>query len=305
MIKKRYYQLLFTANGTTWKRNLKFSRFRIAILSMFILVLTGSIIYLSSHLIATGMTHQAMTEVMTENRELHSNISRLNERLSDVDEQLGKLADSDDQLRLLADMPQIDKDTREVGIGGAIKPNLPRNDQTVQKLIFDIDKIEREIRLQVSSFIEIERQFNEKEDLIAHTPSIRPVEGGFCSSKFGYRRDPFTHRRTYHKGMDFCVERGTPVRAPADGIVVFAKRTPGLGKLIVIDHGYDIKTAFGHLSKIQVSKGSRVGRGQKIGEVGNTGRSTAPHLHYEVRKDGKPVDPVDYLFHSYAKLPTR
>ena len=247
MSEKRAYQLLLTADGTSRARGFKLTRLKLTMFGVLSLILIGSVIYLTGNIIATNMTHQAMTEVITENRDLHSHISRLTERITEVDEQLNRLAHSDDQLRLLADMPQIDEDTREVGIGGAIKPNMSVKDQTVQKLIFDIDKIEREIRLQHSSFIEIERQFNEKSDLIAHTPSIRPVEGGFCSSKFGYRSDPFNGRRTFHKGMDFSVERGTAIHAPADGIVVFAKRTPGLGNLVVIDHGYDIKTAFGHM----------------------------------------------------------
>ncbi len=305
MSKKRSYKLLLVADGTSKIRGLQLSRLKLTFIATFFLLLIGSSVYVASNMFARSITQHATAELLNENHELNIHLVRLTERLSDVDTQLDQLANSDDQLRLLVDMPKIDQDVREVGIGGVIQPDVINDDQNVRKLIFDIDKIEREIRLQRSSFIDISRQMNEQQDLIAHTPSIRPIEGGFCSSTFGYRNDPFNNRRKHHNGVDFSVERGTPVLASADGKVVFSKRTPGLGNLIVVDHDYDVNTAYGHLSKINVSKGQLVKRGQKIGEVGNTGRSTAPHLHYEVRKERKPVDPMDYIFQNYASLPDK
>jgi murein DD-endopeptidase MepM/ murein hydrolase activator NlpD len=161
-------------------------------------------------------------------------------------------------------------------------------------------KMDREIKLQQSSFVEIKDQFESKKDLIAHTPSIRPVEGGYFSSGFGKRRDPFNGRWEIHSGLDISVGRGTPVCATADGEVVFAKRTPGLGNLVIVDHGYGFTTAYGHMSRFNVGLGARVTRGQKIGEVGNTGRSTAPHLHYQVSVMDNAVDPRDYIFEPNA-----
>ena len=217
------------------------------------------------------------------------------------------MAESDDQLRVLADIPKIDEDTREVGIGGILMQGigLDDEDELVRKLIFDLDKIEREIRLQRHSFIEINRQFMDKTELLRHTPSIRPVEGGYVSSSFGRRRDPFTRRWTHHNGTDFSLERGAPIFSTADGVIVHAKRSHGLGKVVIIDHGYGFKTVYGHLSIFNVAKGTEVKRGQKIGEVGNTGRSTAPHLHYEVHMDGKAVEPMDYFFEGMADFTRR
>jgi murein DD-endopeptidase MepM/ murein hydrolase activator NlpD len=245
-----------------------------------------------------------MSDVLQENRDLHLDLDNIGERLVEINQNLDLLTNSDDQLRIHADIPRIDNEMREVGIGGALVTGigLDDEDELVRKLVLDIDKIEREIRLQRQSFGEIERQLSEKEKLINHTPSIRPIEGGYMSSPFGQRRDPFTRQWRQHNGLDFSNERGTPVFATADGVVVHAKAMHGLGKVVVIDHGYGFKTDYGHLSVFSVAIGSRVTRGQKIGEVGNTGRSTGPHLHYEVHVDGQPVNPIDYFFEGYADL---
>jgi len=226
----------------------------------------------------------------------------MNQRLSDFNIQLSELYNEDDRLRILADIPKIDEDVRQVGIGGFIVPevSMTHDDETVSSLIFDLDKIERELRLQRASFGEIQKQFRDKADLIAHTPSISPLDGGYVSSGFGMRRDPFTGRRAHHNGIDYSVERGTPIIASADGKVIFAKRTPGLGKLVIIDHGYGFRTAYGHMNRILIKKGQSVERWQKIGEVGSTGRSTAPHLHYEVHIERKAVDPLDYIYDNFA-----
>lgn len=299
------YRLLLFKDGTSSRRGFAFNHRKLLLLIALILAISGTVVYTTSHSLALWLTQRAMASVLAHNRDLKSQLARIEVRLNEINYQLDTLANSDDQLRLLLNLPQIDEDMRQVGIGGAVGASVGSiaEDQTVRKLIFDLDKIEREIRLQFSSFAEITRKFAENEELIAHTPSIRPVEGGFISSQFGNRIDPFTRRRTHHNGIDISVERGTPVYAPAAGKVVFAERTGGLGKLIIIDHGYGFSSVFGHLSKILVYKGEYITREEKIGEVGNTGRSTAPHLHYEVRMDGRPVDPLDYIFQDYATLP--
>lgn len=295
---RKGFRLLWLAEGTSPVKQTTLSRRKIILLSVVFAIIAGSFVYATGYFIAGRMTAIAMSEVLDENRELRQHLNRMSERLSEVDLELSQLARDDDRLRILADIPVIDEDVREVGIGGLVSPNigLGAEDQKVRKLIFDIDKIEREIRLQRASFLEIQRQFGEKEQLIAHTPSIRPVKGGYISSGFGRRRDPFNGRGTHHNGVDISIERGTPITATADGTVVFSKQAPGLGKLIILDHGYGFRTAYGHLDKIIAVKGQTVKRGQKIGEVGNTGRSTAPHLHYEVHVDRKAVDPIDYFF---------
>lgn len=304
MSKKHSVNLVAFSDGTTQMRSFRLSRTKIILFALSAVVVIGLLTYTTGRFLSQRYINIAMDDVLEKNQDLQEHLTNMSERLAEVDNQLSSLADSDDELRVLADIPKIDNDIRKVGIGGVSLPRTDYSDEDelVSKLIFDLDKLEREIRLQRQSFLEIGRQFGEKEELLKHTPSIRPVVGGYRSSGFGRRRDPFTHRWTHHNGLDFSHERGAPVFSTADGIVVHSKQTHGLGKVIIIDHGYGFRTAYGHLDIFFVAKGQQVKRGQKIGEVGNTGRSTGPHLHYEVHVDGKAVDPMDYFFEGYANL---
>lgn len=130
--------------------------------------------------------------------------------------------------------------------------------------------------------------------VIAATPSMMPITGYF-SSTFGYRRHPISGAYVLHAGVDIAADSGTPVRAPADGVVLFSGYKEGYGKALVVDHGYGIRTIFGHASKLFVTQGQKLKRGEKIAEVGSTGRSTGPHLHFEIRKNGIPMNPVTFI----------
>jgi len=158
---------------------------------------------------------------------------------------------------------------------------------TFEKTSVQVKKVERDLTL-------LFERIASQRDFLSATPSIRPT-GGWVSSGFGYRRDPFTGRSKFHKGMDFGANRGTPVFAPADGVVSFAGREGGYGKIVSIDHGYGIVTRYAHNSRLLVKTGQRISRWEKIAEVGSTGRSSGPHLHYEVRLNGVPVDPEKYI----------
>lgn len=129
----------------------------------------------------------------------------------------------------------------------------------------------------------------------ARLPSINPCTTGWQSSSFGYRPDPFTGRRAFHRGIDISLPLGSPVRATADGRVVSVERQRGLGLLVKIDHGQGLQTVYGHLGRSLVKRGVAVRRGQTIALSGDSGRSSAPHLHYEVRRDGQAVNPRSYL----------
>jgi len=130
--------------------------------------------------------------------------------------------------------------------------------------------------------------------IIAATPSLLPA-AGFLSSNFGYRRNPYNGTFRLHAGIDIAAETGTPVRAPAQGTVVYSSYREGYGKCVVINHGYGISTLFGHNSKLYATVGAKVRRGETIAEVGSTGHSTGPHLHFEIRKNGVPVNPVTFF----------
>lgn len=135
---------------------------------------------------------------------------------------------------------------------------------------------------------------SERRDLLDHTPSIYPAYG-WVSSHFGYRNDPFTGKVTLHKGLDVAGPIGTAVFSPAAGVVSYVGYEPGYGKIVSIDHGFGVVTRFAHNSKIFVKVGQSVARRDKISAIGNTGRSSGPHVHYEVRVNGIPVDPKNYV----------
>ncbi len=156
-----------------------------------------------------------------------------------------------------------------------------------EKTFIKAKRVEREITL-------LFERIASQRDLLGATPSVRPT-GGWLSSGFGYRIDPFTKNRKFHKGLDFAANIGAPIYAPADGIVSFAGREGGYGKIVSIDHGYGLVTRFAHTSRLHVKTGQKISRWDKIAEVGNTGRSSGPHLHYEVRLNGVPVNPEKYI----------
>jgi len=140
----------------------------------------------------------------------------------------------------------------------------------------------------------VEAKLNERVRWISSTPAISPVKGIFTSG-FGVRADPVTHGRGVHQGVDIAAAPGQPVRASADGVVVEAGELGGLGQAVFLAHGFGLTTRYGHMSRIEVRPGQRVKRGDVVGRVGNTGRSTGYHLHYEVRVDGDPVNPLGYI----------
>jgi murein DD-endopeptidase MepM/ murein hydrolase activator NlpD len=159
------------------------------------------------------------------------------------------------------------------------------------------DLILQEIRVRTQSFEELVTDMEKRKDSIERVPSVWPLarRAGKISSSFGYRRDPFTRRIRQHDGTDISAHPGTPVRATAKGVVKFSGYEGYYGNLVVIDHGNGMQTWYAHLSRRNVKQGDAVPREAIIGAVGSTGRSTGPHLHYEVRVNGKPVDAEKYL----------
>ena len=148
---------------------------------------------------------------------------------------------------------------------------------------------------QAMSFEELVEGLEGKRHRLASTPSIWPTEG-WVTSGYGYRVSPFTGRRSFHAGLDIASDFGTPIVAPARGRVVFAGRKGPLGKTVVIDHGFGLRTTFGHTAEMNVKRGQEIERGERIASVGSTGRSTGPHVHYAVEVKGKSVNPHNYIF---------
>ena len=215
--------------------------------------------------------------------------------------QLANLNNFEKKIRIIANLESSDDGGSLFGVGGSDPEDLDpaaMMTQDYQELVRDmhveINEIDQASHTQESSFTSLFSQLEGKRNLLAATPSIRPVKGWY-SSRFGYRESPFTGRREFHRGLDIANRAGTPILAPADGVVTYAGRKGLMGNMVTIDHGFGMLTRYGHLKKILKKKGSRVKRGETIALMGNTGRSTGPHLHYEVRLNGVAVNPMNYF----------
>lgn len=157
-----------------------------------------------------------------------------------------------------------------------------------------VDEMQDRVSNLQNKIKELKKLQEDKLIYMASTPSVWPVKG-WVTSDFGSRRSPFTLAPDFHEGIDIAAQWGTPIMAVADGVVTFAGYRGGLGKAVIIDHGFGVKTYYGHTSEFFVTEGQKITRGAKIALVGSTGHSTGPHLHYEVHVDGVPVDPMKYV----------
>lgn len=238
-----------------------------------------------------------------ENKELLYQLNITKNTLSVLDGQLDHLSQRDNEIyRTMLGMDAISEDERRGGTGGADIyqkfDNLSQSSSQILKWTAEnLDQIERRVNIQKVSFEEIKAFYNENQVKLSHLPAIRPLKG-IITSSFGMRLHPVHKYYRMHKGMDFRARRGTPIYATGDGKIAYSTRKGNLGLAIKIDHGFGFESRYGHLSGFAdgIKKGVRVKRGQLIGYSGNTGVTAGPHLHYEIFKNGKVVDPINYLF---------
>jgi murein DD-endopeptidase MepM/ murein hydrolase activator NlpD len=228
----------------------------------------------------------------------------LNKKIEEVEEVLADVEDRDNNIyRAYFNTAPIPAEQRKAGFGGVNRYKELEgfdNSELVKNTSKRVDIISKELAIQSKSLDEILKLAKEKNKLLAAIPAIQPVKNEQLkriASGFGYRSDPFTKVRKMHEGMDFTAKTGTPIFATGDGIVARADNTAsGYGNHIVLRHGFGYETLYAHLSKYKCRAGQRVKRGDIIGYVGSTGRSEAPHLHYEVHKDGKVVNPINFYY---------
>ena len=241
-----------------------------------------------------------------ENEELKLYYDILNDEMEGAKEMLAALQKRDDDIyRVINEAEPISQTIREGGIGGSerYKKLLEQGLEQQELILATLQKIEglkKQMYIQTKSYDEIVSLAKNKEQMYASIPAIQPVtnkELTRLASGFGRRVDPIYKVRRMHYGVDFSAPRGTPIYATGDGVVETVKtHYGGYGKEILIDHGYGYVTRYAHLSEFNVKRGQKVNRGECIGYVGSTGKSTAPHLHYEVIKDNKKVNPVHYFY---------
>ena len=230
----------------------------------------------------------------------------LNKKMSQAETVLANIEERDNTIyRLYFEANPIPEEQRKAGFGGVNRYKKLEGFDNSELIINSnkrIDKLLKRIVVQSKSLDEIAVLAEEKEKLLASIPAIQPVNNKDLTrmaSGYGMRSDPFTKQRKVHWGMDFTAPRGTPIYAAGDGVIVRAdSNSSGYGKHIRIDHGYGYVSLYAHLYKYNVKKNQKVKRGDLIGFVGSTGRSEAPHLHYEIFKDDQRINPINFYYGS-------
>ena len=238
---------------------------------------------------------------LEETDQKYSEVSQeLLDRITQLENELKLIEEKDSELRTYATLAPLSDDVKAQGVGGS-EVDLTLNtvdDSSIMLLKEKVDSLAFAVNIQKDSFNTIFNKIKSNEKMYRHIPSISPVKG-YIGSKYGYRTDPIDGKRRMHSGLDFPVNLNTDVVATGDGVVTKAQYDSGWGRYIKIDHGYGYETVYAHLWKINVKKGQKVKRGDKIGKSGNSGRAAGFHLHYEVHKNNKTVDPLNYFFTGY------
>ncbi|MDO4782264.1 MAG: M23 family metallopeptidase [Capnocytophaga felis] len=237
-------------------------------------------------------------------KQYETNFQILNKKMEHMEEVLANIQERDNNMyRLYFEAAPIPEEQRRSGFGGVNRyEHLENYDNS--KLIISTTKrleiLQKQLVVQSKSLDEIADLSKEKEKFLSSIPAIQPVDNKDLTrvaSGFGWRNDPFTKARKFHNGMDFTAPQGTPIYASGDGVVIRADdASSGYGKHIRINHGYGYVTLYAHLHEYKVKVGQKVRRGDMIGTVGNTGRSQAPHLHYEIIKDGEHINPIHFYY---------
>ncbi len=249
----------------------------------------------------TAVLNQTVIEQNNEIKSQRNQIQSFAGEIEILKKQVDTLSIFEDKVRLIADIKQTSDSSGLIGIGGIPRDDLDqdiplekKHNNLIREMHQQVAQTNFAIKKQALDFEQLIKMLEKKRNLLACTPSIRPIDG-WITSKFGYRKSPFTGRKEFHSGLDISNKSGTKIIATANGRVSYAARKMYIGNLVVIDHGHGRVTRFGHLKKILVKQGQQVKRGDVIALLGNTGRSTGPHVHYEVRINGTPVNPLKYI----------
>ena len=245
--------------------------------------------------------HETIAGQKTELEDQRRQIQVFAGEIQGLKEQISKLGQLENQVRLIADIDKSGQSSGLWGIGGVPETDLDQeipldahHNALIREMHHQVKQIRSVADKEKLDFNELIDKLEKKKNLLASLPSIKPVSG-MITSPFGYRKCPFTGRKTFHSGLDISNRTGSKIVSTAAGKVVFAGRKNGYGNVVVIDHGYGKATKYAHLREILVHKHQQVNRGETIATLGNTGRTTGPHLHYEVLVNGTPANPSKYI----------
>jgi murein DD-endopeptidase MepM/ murein hydrolase activator NlpD len=255
-------------------------------------------------LVVRGVDAAQAMQFERKNAVLAGELAELKGRVGTLQEDLLALEGKDSEIRILAGMDTISTDVRQVGVGGpgslrpedhrlyALDPELGAETFAAS---YDLNALERRARLLRESLSDAADSLRAHRHLLESTPSILPTRGRITSGFSAARAHPIHNQALPHEGIDISAPRGTPILAAANGRVTYAARRSGYGLVVEIDHGYGYSTIYAHADRILVQRGQTVERGEVIAQVGSTGMATSPHLHYEVRVGGRPMNPLSYV----------
>jgi len=280
------------------KKRDKFKRFMLTVVAALIFMFLGFVVFTPIFESPREKEVKRQLEFVKLNEELHS------KKIVQLEKILNDIQDRDNNIyRLYFEVNPIPEEQRKAGFGGVNRYKALEgfdNSEMVIDVTKNMDILSKQLYVQSKSLDEIVKLAENKEKLLAAIPAIQPVKKEDLTrmaSGYGWRSDPFTKARKKHWGMDFTAPRGTPIYASGDGVIIRAdQRSSGYGKHIRIDHGFGYISLYAHMSKYNVRKGQKVKRGDLIGFVGNTGRSQAPHLHYEIHKNGTKINPINFYY---------
>jgi len=291
-----YYNIVVFSGSTTSEPR-RF-RFRKGLLKYFVGAFLLSSLALGAFVVQYRFLSKQLVSLRplrNENKNQKAQIESFSSTIEDLENQVVRLVEFDRKLRIMTDIGPPKESSTSFGIGGSEEQLVSFSRTSLSAAIQqDLELLQTKIIDQEMSFQELEEVVESRKSLWASTPSIWPTSG-WLSSRFGKRISPFTGRRQMHRGIDIAARPGTPIIAPASGVVSTYRFNGGYGRYLKLNHGYGIVTHYGHLSKAAVKVGQKIKRGDVIGYVGNTGLSTGPHLHYEVFVNKVSVDPMKYI----------
>ena len=286
----QHHTIIFVPHAHARLRKWRVTNLQIGLVAGAIALLTlASLFFIWSHF-HTPVNPVEIARLQKENESLRQVNTQFESSLQKLQEQLNSYEDRTRDLAIVAGIESLGEGV-EAGIGGEAPA------ETEEVGVSDIPTLAARASQLSGTLDAVEARLEQRMRWISSTPAIAPVRGIFTSG-YGSRTDPLTHGHGNHQGVDIAAAPGQPVHASADGIVMMTGVQGGYGKAVFLAHGYGLTTRYGHLSAISVKPGQRVKRGDVVGRVGNTGRSTGYHLHYEVRLDGEAVNPLGYILNN-------
>ena len=297
--------LLLLPGGARRVRQIEISKVLLFLFPLF--VLSGAVVLAAVLIDYIAIKRQIprivdlSADLSKENKHQKEQLATLAREIEEVGKSLDELKKMDDKLRTMVNLESREDRPQLLGIGGSephsnalSSHNEKAQRQWIRTMHQSITSMKDEVSLQKNEKLQLSDLFETQKSLLSSTPSIWPTRG-WVSSPFGGRTSPFTEEKEFHSGLDISTRVYSPIVAPADGVVVEAGTDSGYGRILYISHGNGFHTKYAHLDKTFVKVGQRVKRGQEIATVGNSGRTTGPHLHYEVHLNGLPVNPTRYI----------